>query len=60
MTTAENDNRVVPSHSLKFLAELQCKLELTGDIGTHNSAKAPPDSSVFLGQIYSDTGHERQ
>lgn len=44
ITTGDHDTRVVPSHSLKFLAELQ--------------AGKSENKGVFLGRIYENAGHE--
>ncbi|PWN32663.1 alpha/beta-hydrolase [Meira miltonrushii] len=44
VTTADNDTRVIPGHSLKYLAEVQTKK-------AHNL-------NPFLGRIYIGAGHE--
>ncbi|WVQ69179.1 uncharacterized protein L199_007395 [Kwoniella botswanensis] len=46
VTTADHDDRVVPGHSLKYLAEIQSK---------HLPTK---DNNVILGRLYENAGHE--
>lgn len=44
ITTGDNDTRVIPGHSLKYLAEVQ--------------TKKSQNSNPFLGRIYIGAGHE--
>ncbi|WVQ83232.1 hypothetical protein IAT38_005371 [Cryptococcus sp. DSM 104549] len=45
ITTADHDTRVVPAHSLKFLAELQ--------------TRKASNKAIILGRVYEDAGHEQ-
>ncbi|WWC86998.1 uncharacterized protein L201_001880 [Kwoniella dendrophila CBS 6074] len=49
VTTADHDDRVVPSHSLKYLAELQSKFPLNQN---------QKQKQLILGKLYKDAGHE--
>ncbi|WVF69937.1 hypothetical protein IAT40_004722 [Kwoniella sp. CBS 6097] len=49
MTTADKDNRVIPGHGLKLLAELQDKMPVSN---------VKHGQGLFLGRIYENTGHE--
>lgn len=44
VTTGDHDTRVIPGHSLKFLAEVQ--------------TRKPENKGTFLGRIYANAGHE--
>ncbi|WWC67883.1 uncharacterized protein I206_101800 [Kwoniella pini CBS 10737] len=47
ITTADHDTRVVPGHSLKYLAEVQNK-----------QPNSITEGKLILGRIYKDAGHE--
>ncbi|WVQ97984.1 hypothetical protein IAU59_005104 [Kwoniella sp. CBS 9459] len=61
MTTADNDNRVIPGHGLKLLAELQSKMPrstITGFKYEIQRNEQGQRQGLFLGKIYQNTGHE--
>ncbi|OCF41703.1 prolyl oligopeptidase [Kwoniella heveanensis CBS 569] len=51
ITTADKDNRVIPGHGLKLLAELQDKMPLS-------ASTQGQGQGLFLGRVYENTGHE--